>query len=79
MARLLSSLLLFGAITSTLAQTITLVNPPKEVKLNDRKHPIVVDYAGVNGDVSIYIPRYITRWIGLGRLIRRKEGRWMGR
>ena len=65
MARLLSSLFLFGAMTTALGQTIKLVNPPTEVKLNDRKHPIVVDYAGVNGDVSIHIPTYLHTYIGM--------------
>lgn len=48
----LSSLLLLGSnLALGYAASVNLVNPPNEVKLNDRKHPISVAYEGVNGEV----------------------------
>lgn len=48
----LSSLLFLGSnLALGYAASVQLVNPPNEVKLNDRKHPISVAYEGVNGEV----------------------------
>lgn len=51
----LSSLFLLGSnlALGAYAASVQLVNPPAEVKLNDRKHPITVAYEGVNGEVRI--------------------------
>lgn len=47
-----SSLLFLGShLALGYAASVNLVNPPSEVKLNDRKHPITVAYEGVNGEV----------------------------
>lgn len=50
-----SALALLGAnlALGAYAASVKLVNPPTEVKLNDRKHPIVVQYEGVNGEVRM--------------------------
>lgn len=72
----LSSLLFLGSnLALGYAASVQLVNPPNEVKLNDRKHPISVAYEGVNGEVRACVPcAFAWTWVCVGR------GRhWVGR
>lgn len=50
-----SLLLLAGSLLGAQAASVQLVNPPREVKLNDRKHPIQVAYEGINGEVCVCV------------------------
>jgi hypothetical protein len=68
MSRLTHVALGLAFLASTLAQTIRLVNPPTELILNDRRHPVTVAYSGVRGQADIHIDMLDSQyqWVGGG-------------
>ena len=67
MRLLVSSLALLAALSRADAADLRLVDPPKDLKLNDRKHPIEVAYTGVNGDADIHVDLLDgNNWMGGG-------------